>query len=165
MTEKTSAPEATPKATSQNKLPEQTRVRRDKLALMRELGQAYPNTWRSNASLLDLHEQHDDADKETLVDQGIEVFVAGRLLAHRVMGKSSFVKIQDKESDIQLFLNRDALGGAEVYNPTKKWDLGDIIGAKGILFFTKTGELSVKVSHVEMITKCLRPLPDKMQGL
>jgi lysyl-tRNA synthetase class 2 len=163
MSDNTSAPEQ--KQASNKTLPEQTRVRREKLAAMRELGEAYPNTWRSNTGLASLHEQYDNSDKDALVEQAVEVAVSGRLMAHRVMGKSSFMKIQDKESSIQLFLNRDNLGGAEVYNPTKKWDLGDIIGAKGTLFFTKTGELSVKVSHVEMITKCLRPLPDKMQGL
>ncbi|WP_051938178.1 lysine--tRNA ligase [Ghiorsea bivora] len=166
MVEQTSAPETENKAEVNTKqLPEQVRVRREKLATMREQGNAYPNTWRSNTSLASIHAQYGDLDKDSLAEKAIEVTVAGRLMAHRVMGKSSFVKIQDKEADIQLFLNRDALGGAEVYNPTKKWDLGDIIGAKGTLFFTKTGELSIKVSHVEMITKCLRPLPDKMQGL
>ncbi len=165
MTEQTSASQEVTAKAQKDKLPEQTRVRREKLASMRELGNAYPNTWRSDANLLDLHQQYDDADKETLADKGIEVSVAGRVMAHRVMGKSSFVKIQDKNSDMQLFLNRDNLGGAEVYNPTKKWDLGDIIGATGTLFFTKTGELSIKVFKVEVITKCLRPLPDKMQGL
>jgi lysyl-tRNA synthetase class 2 len=166
MVEQTSAPEKENKTEVITKQqPEQVRVRREKLANMREQGNAYPNTWRSNTSLSSIHAQYGDLDKDSLAEKAIEVTVAGRLMAHRVMGKSSFVKIQDKEADIQLFLNRDALGGAEVYNPTKKWDLGDIIGAKGTLFFTKTGELSIKVSHVEMITKCLRPLPDKMQGL
>ncbi len=166
MVEQTSAPEKEIKteATIQQQ-PEQVRVRREKLANMREQGNAYPNTWRSNTSLSSIHTQYGSLDKDSLAEKAIEVTVAGRLMAHRIMGKSSFVKIQDKEADIQLFLNRDALGGAEVYNPTKKWDLGDLIGAKGTLFFTKTGELSIKVSHVEMITKCLRPLPDKMQGL
>ena len=166
MVEQTSAPEKAIKTEATIKQqPEQVRVRREKLANMREQGNAYPNTWRSNTSLSSIHAQYGDLDKDSLAEKAIEVTVAGRLMAHRVMGKSSFVKIQDKEADIQLFLNRDALGGAEVYNPTKKWDLGDLIGAKGTLFFTKTGELSIKVSHVEMITKCLRPLPDKMQGL
>jgi len=164
MSETTSAPEAQNKKPN-DKLPEQTRVRREKLAAIREQGQAYPNTWRSNATLTELHEEYGDAEKDTLADQGIEVSVAGRLMAHRVMGKSSFVKIQDKEGSIQLFLNRDNLGGAEIYNPTKKWDLGDIIGATGTLFFTKTGELSIKISHVEMVSKCLRPLPEKWHGL
>ncbi|MDX8381694.1 MAG: lysine--tRNA ligase [Ghiorsea sp.] len=164
MSKNTSAPEEHTKNTK-DKLPEQTRVRREKLAAIRELGQAYPNTWRNNAALTELHAQYDESDKETLGEQGIEVCVSGRLMAHRVMGKSSFVKIQDKEGEIQLFLNRDNLGGAEIYNPTKKWDLGDIIGAKGTLFFTKTGELSIKISHIEMVTKCLRPLPEKWHGL
>ena len=166
MVEQTSASEEENKTKANTKQqPEQVRVRREKLANMREQGNAYPNTWRSDTSLAPIHAQYGELDKDSLAEKAIEVTVAGRLMAHRVMGKSSFVKIQDKEADIQLFLNRDALGGAEVYNPTKKWDLGDIIGAKGTLFFTKTGELSIKVSHVEMVTKCLRPLPDKMQGL
>ena len=164
MSEPTSAPEASNKGTVKP-LPEQVRVRREKLAAMREQGHAYPNTWRPTTSLAALHAQYADWDKEALADANIEVAVAGRLMAHRVMGKSSFVKIRDQDSEIQLFLNRDHLGGAEVYNPTKKWDLGDLIGARGSLFKTKTGELSVKATHVEMVAKCLRPLPDKIQGL
>ncbi|MDQ7011744.1 MAG: lysine--tRNA ligase, partial [Mariprofundaceae bacterium] len=80
------------------------------------------------------------------------------------MGKSSFVHIQDQDGRIQLFLNRDVLG-TDVYNPTKKWDLGDIVGAGGVLFRTRTGELSVRASHIELVCKCLRPLPEKWHGL
>ncbi|MDX8388746.1 MAG: lysine--tRNA ligase [Ghiorsea sp.] len=166
MVEKTSAPENLEQTQQKEKQqPEQIRVRREKLSSMREVGNAYPNTWRSGVALTSIHENYGSFNKEELQEKEIEVMVAGRLMAHRVMGKSSFVKIQDKEGEIQLFLNRDALGGAEVYNPTKKWDLGDLIGAKGKLFVTQTGELSVKVDHVEMITKCLRPLPEKWHGL
>jgi lysyl-tRNA synthetase class 2 len=166
MVKKTSAPEkATQNQQAAKQQPEQVRVRREKLSVMREVGNAYPNTWRSDTALSVIHADFGSFDKEQLQEKAIEVTVAGRLMAHRVMGKSSFVKIQDKEGEIQLFLNRDALGGAEVYNPTKKWDLGDLIGAKGILFVTQTGELSIKVSHIEMITKCLRPLPEKWAGL
>ncbi len=146
-------------------VPEQIAVRREKLANMREIGQAYPNTWRSDHTLNAIHVDYAAFDKEQLAEKAIVVTIAGRLMAHRVMGKSSFIKIQDGEGEIQLFLNRDVLGGAEVYNPTKKWDLGDLIGGKGELFITKTGELSVRVSHIEMITKCLRPLPEKWHGL
>ncbi|OIQ00498.1 MAG: lysine--tRNA ligase [Zetaproteobacteria bacterium CG2_30_46_52] len=146
-------------------VPEQIAVRREKLVALRELGGAYANTWRSDALLVDLHAKYADQSKEQLEELAVEVSVAGRLMAHRVMGKSSFIKIRDEDGEIQLFLNRDALGGAEVYDPTKKWDLGDIIGAKGTLFVTQTGELSVKVSHIEMIAKCLRPLPEKWHGL
>ena len=144
---------------------EQITVRRNKLNMLREAGQAYPNTWRTDASSADIHAKDGEYEKEALDELAVEVSVAGRMMAHRVMGKSSFIKFQDAEGQLQLFLNRDALGGAEIYNPTKKWDLGDLIGAKGVLFITKTGELSVKVSHIEMVSKCLRPLPEKWHGL
>ncbi|MDX8383087.1 MAG: lysine--tRNA ligase [Ghiorsea sp.] len=163
MVEQTSAPQ-TP-AQPSKAMPEQIAVRRAKLANMRELGNAYPNTWRNDISLTAIHQQYGEFDKEALQEKAIQVSIAGRLMAHRVMGKSSFMKIQDGESEIQLFLNRDELGGAEVYNPTKKWDLGDIIGGKGVLFVTNTGELSVKLSTIVMISKCLRPLPEKWHGL
>jgi len=146
-------------------LPEQVAVRREKLLTLREQGQAYPNTWRPDISTADIHAKYGEYEAEALAEKAVEVSVAGRMMAHRVMGKSSFVKIQDGEGQLQLFLNRDALGGAEIYNPTKKWDLGDLIAAKGTLFITKTGELSVKVIHIEMVTKCLRPLPEKWHGL
>ena len=144
---------------------EQMTVRREKLAMWRDAGLAYPNTWRTDMSTSDIHEKYGEYDKEALDDLAVEVCVAGRMMAHRVMGKSSFMKIQDGEGQLQLFLNRDVLGGAEIYNPTKKWDLGDLIGAKGVLFITKTGELSLKVSHIEMVSKCLRPMPEKWHGL
>ncbi len=145
-------------------LSEQIAVRREKLARMREQGFDYPNAWRSTHSAASLHERFASMDAEALESEHIEVAVAGRIMAHRVMGKASFMHIQDESGRIQLFLNRDALG-AEIYNPTKKWDLGDIIGARGTMFRTRTGELSVRVTHVEMITKCLRPLPEKWHGL
>ncbi|MDQ6968129.1 MAG: lysine--tRNA ligase, partial [Mariprofundaceae bacterium] len=144
---------------------EQITVRRNKLSMLREAGQAYPNTWRTDASSASIHAAYGEYEKEALAELAVEVSVAGRIMAHRVMGKSSFVKFQDADGQLQLFLNRDVLGGAEIYNPTKKWDLGDLIGAKGVLFITKTGELSVKVSHIEMVSKCLRPLPEKWHGL
>ncbi|MFQ5336011.1 MAG: lysine--tRNA ligase, partial [Flavobacteriales bacterium] len=146
-------------------LQEQVAVRRAKLEHLREGGEAYPNTWRPDARSATIHSKYDDVETDQLLSDAVSVRVAGRIMSHRVMGKSSFMHIQDEEGRIQLFLNRDALGGAEVYNPTKKWDLGDIVGAEGILFRTKTGELSVKVSHVEMVSKCLRPLPEKWHGL
>ncbi len=165
MTEQTTTTTPEIQVNTSKTLPEQVRVRREKLAAMRDQGEAYPNTWRPDISLASIHAQYGAYEKDELAEKAVEVTVAGRLMAHRVMGKSSFVKIRDEHAEIQLFLNRDNLGGAEAYNPTKKWDLGDLIGAKGTLFITKTGELSVKVSHVEMIAKCLRPLPDKVQGL
>jgi lysyl-tRNA synthetase class 2 len=144
---------------------EQILVRREKLARLRESGEAYPNTWRTDHHTAQIQAQHGDDDSDQLNALNKRVRLAGRMMAHRVMGKSSFVKIQDGEGHIQLFLNRDELGGAEVYNPTKKWDLGDIVGAEGVLFRTRTGELSVRVSHIELVAKCLRPLPEKWHGL
>ncbi len=144
---------------------EQITVRREKLARLREAGEAYPNRWRSDYSTAAIHAEFSEADADQLAQLAKTVSVAGRIVAHRVMGKSSFLKIQDGSGQVQLFLNRDELGGAEIYNPTKKWDLGDIIGGKGMLFRTKTGELSVRVSHIEMVSKCLRPLPEKWHGL
>jgi len=144
---------------------EQIGVRRQKLAGLREAGEAYPNTWRTDAKAADILAAYGSMDADALAALGKSVRVAGRMMAHRVMGKSSFIKMQDGSGQIQLFLNRDELGGEDAYNPTKKWDLGDIVGAEGILFITKTGELSVRVSHIEMVAKCLRPLPEKWHGL
>ena len=144
---------------------EQILVRREKLKQMREIGQAYPNTWRTDHAISTVFDRFADQDDTFLDEISHKVRVAGRIMAHRVMGKSSFIKIQDGSGQIQLFLNRDELGGAEIYNPTKKWDLGDIVGAEGTLFRTKTGELSVRTSHIEMVAKCLRPLPEKWHGL
>ena len=144
--------------------PEQIFVRRQKLAGLRQAGEAYPNTWRKDCSTAQIHVEHGSDDAEQLSELNRGVKVSGRIMAHRVMGKSSFIKIQDGEGQIQLFLNRDELG-ADTYNATKKWDLGDIVGAEGVLFRTRTGELSVHVSRIEMVTKCLRPLPEKWHGL
>jgi len=143
---------------------EQIKVRREKLAALREQGFSYPNSWRPDISSAEIFSRYGDCDAEQLDAVAVNVRVAGRIMSHRVMGKSSFVHIQDQDGRIQLFLNRDVLG-ADVYNPTKRWDLGDIVGAEGVLFRTRTGELSVRTSHIELVSKCLRPLPEKWHGL
>lgn len=157
-----------PENASQNQTPDQTpeqiAVRREKLTKLRDGREAYPNTWRPDTSSATIHKKYQGVESEALESATETVRVAGRMLGHRVMGKSSFIHIQDGEGRIQLFLNRDALG-EDLYNPTRKWDLGDIVGAEGTLFRTKTGELSIKTSHIEMISKCLRPLPEKWHGL
>ena len=94
----------------------------------------------------------------------IEVSVAGRMMLKRVMGKASFATLQDATARIQLYVQRDAIG-EEAYADFKRWDLGDIIGAVGTLMKTKTGELSVKVTQLRLLTKSLRPLPDKFHGM
>lgn len=143
---------------------EQVQVRRDKLDQLRSAGFTYPNTFRPDASTADLRAWYGDWDADKLKQKDVSVCVAGRMMAHRVMGKSSFAHIQDADARIQLFLNRDVLG-ADAYEPTRKWDIGDIVGAKGILFRTRSGELSVRVNCIELITKGLRPLPEKWHGL
>ena len=100
---------------------------------------------------------------EALEAAAVRVSVAGRMRAKRVMGKASFAKLEDSSGAIQVFLQQQALG--EVYDEFKSWDVGDVIGAEGILFRTKTGELSVRAERVVLLTKSLRPLPDKWHGI
>jgi lysyl-tRNA synthetase, class II len=138
--------------------------RRRKLAALREAGQAYPNDFRRNAQAEDLQLAFGALDGETLEREGVPVAVAGRMMAKRVMGKASFVRLEDMSGAIQLFLERDALP-AGVYASFKSWDLGDLLGAQGTLFKTKTGELTVRVASLQLVAKCLRPLPEKYHGL
>jgi len=143
---------------------EQAEVRRAKLTSLRQQGFAYPNDARPNAAAGSLHADYGGRDAQQLEEASVEVTLAGRVMRHRVMGKSSFAQLQDASGAIQLFLNRDALG-EESYAETKKWDLGDIVMASGRLFLTKTGELSIRCGEVRLLCKCLRPLPEKWHGL
>ncbi len=138
--------------------------RRRKLEELRSAGFAFPNDCRRNAlagQILATYEAHSD---EALAAEAVEVCVAGRLMAKRVMGKVAFAKLQDRSGQVQVFLQRDALG-PEIYTGFKTWDLGDIAWARGLLFRTKTGELTVKVAELRLLTKSLRPLPEKFHGL
>ncbi|MBL1431891.1 MAG: lysine--tRNA ligase [Gammaproteobacteria bacterium] len=143
---------------------EQIAQRREKLNAMRKEGQAYPNDVRRDALAGDLSEAYNELDKETLEEKAIEVSVAGRMMTRRVMGKASFINLQDMTGQIQCFVQKQALA-EDVYDSFKKWDIGDIIAGKGTVFKTKTGELSVKLSELRLITKALRPLPEKFHGL
>ncbi len=138
--------------------------RRAKLDALRENGNAFPNDFRRNSVAGELHAEYDDKENDVLEAKPVRVSVAGRLMAKRVMGKASFVQLQDMSGRIQLFLQRDSLPEG-VYQAFKGWDIGDIIGAEGELFKTKTGELSVRVDSIRMLTKSLRPLPEKFHGL
>jgi lysyl-tRNA synthetase class 2 len=138
--------------------------RRHKLAALREQGIAFPNDFRRTHYAGDLHAAHAEASAEQLEAQAIPVKVAGRMMAKRVMGKASFATIADPGGRIQLFLQRDSLPEG-VYEAFKGWDIGDTLGAEGTLFRTRTGELSVKVTGLRLLTKSLRPLPDKWHGL
>ena len=160
MTEQTATP--TPAADENSLIAE----RRAKLAALRGQGIAFPNDFRREHYAGDLQAEFADAERwtgEALEASGREVKVAGRIMAKRVMGKASFVQIQDESGRIQLFLQSNALG--EVYDAFKGWDIGDIIAVEGGLTRTKTGELSVKAQKLRLLTKSLRPLPDKFHGL
>ncbi len=139
--------------------------RREKLAALRELGTAYPNDFRRDSLAAGLHGLYKDKSTEELESMQIRVSVAGRMMAKRVMGKASFTKLQDMSGQIQLFLQRDNLPESVYNEGFKKWDIGDLIGAEGIMFRTRTGELSIKVDSVRLLTKALRPLPEKFHGL
>jgi lysyl-tRNA synthetase class 2 len=111
-----------------------------------------------------LHAGYGEKSNEELESTHIEVAVAGRMLLKRVMGKASFATIQDMSGRIQLYITRDEVAEG-VYEQFKHWDLGDILGAEGTLFRTRTGELSVKVRRVRLLAKSLRPLPEKFHGM
>lgn len=138
--------------------------RREKLRKLRGEGYAFPNDFRADAWAADLHAEYGELDNEALEAQSVRVRVAGRMMEKRVMGKASFTKLQDQSGRIQLFLQRDALPEG-VYKAFKGWDVGDILGAEGELFKTKTGELSVRADRLVLLTKSLRPLPEKYHGL
>ena len=138
--------------------------RRAKLDALKEQGNAYPNDFRRNAIAEELHQTFHAHDNDALAEEQVEVSVAGRMMAKRVMGKASFVKLQDRSGQIQLRLERDRLPEG-VYQSFKKWDVGDIVGAKGVLMRTQTGELTVLAGEVRLLTKSLRPLPEKWAGL
>ena len=140
-------------------------VRREKLAALRAKGNAFPNTFRRNALAEDLHKQYNDYDGEELKAKEIEVSVAGRIMTRRAMGKATFITLQDVSGKIQLYVARDNLPEGVYSDDVGHWDLGDIIGVKGTMFKTKTDELTVKVTKVQLLTKALRPLPDKFHGL
>ncbi len=137
--------------------------RRAKLAELRRRGGAFPNDFRRDALAGELHASYGERTGEWLDANPTRVNVGGRLLLKRLMGKASFAKIADRTGQIQLYLQEEALG--PVYETFKAWDVGDIIGAAGVLFRTRTGELSVRVDRLRLLTKSLRPLPDKWHGL
>ena len=138
--------------------------RRQKLAEWRATGKAFPNDFSRENTAGKLDEVYGEKTVEELEALPVEVKVAGRIMLKRVMGKASFVTIQDLSGRIQLYVTRDALG-EEGYADFKRWDIGDIVGTIGTLFRTKTGELSIKSAELRLLTKSLRPLPDKFHGL
>ena len=138
--------------------------RRGKLTALRARGQAFPNDFRRDTLAADLHARYDSMENEELEPLGIEATVAGRIMLKRLMGKASFATIQDMSGRIQLYVMADAVG-LETYDAFKHWDLGDLVGASGRVFKTRTGELSLKVTSLRLLAKALRPLPEKFHGL
>jgi lysyl-tRNA synthetase class 2 len=146
---------------SENKL---VAERRRKLDGLRESGNAFPNDFERDDLAGALHAAYGAHGAEKLADENLRVSVAGRMMAKRVMGKSTFAKLQDRSGQMQLFVQQSELG-ADVYEGFKKWDVGDIVGAVGTLMKTRTGELSVAVESLRLLVKSLRPLPEKWHGI
>lgn len=138
--------------------------RRTKLAALRQAGNAFPNDYRRDSLAEDLHQNYDAYSKEELTERSITVKVAGRMRLKRVMGKASFATLQDMSGQIQLYISNDHTGEV-VHEAFKHYDLGDILGAEGVLFRTRTDELSIRVTQLRLLTKSLRPLPEKFHGL
>jgi len=138
--------------------------RREHLKRLRDSGNAYRNDFKRDALAAEILSQHGSSAKNDLEEKKIRVKVAGRMMSRRIMGKASFAHIQDMSGRIQIFIRKDDVG-EENYSEFKKFDLGDILGAEGWVFITKTGELSVHIESLNLLTKSLRPLPEKFHGL
>jgi lysyl-tRNA synthetase class 2 len=151
---------------SKSNVPEHRLIaeRRNKLDDLREGGFAFPNDRRRTALAGQLSTTYAGHSGDALTEEAIEVSIGGRLMAKRVMGKASFAKLQDRTGQMQIFVQRDVVS-VDVYQSFKRWDIGDIIWVRGTVFRTKTGELSVKATEIELLTKSLRPLPEKFHGL
>ncbi len=152
---------------SENQPDEQVQIkqRREKLNALREETIAFPTDFRRDVIAGELLANYGDKSKEELEQEPIRVKLAGRLMTRRIMGKASFAHIQDMSGKIQLYVTRDTLPEGFYNTQFKKWDIGDIIGAEGILFKTKVGELSVRIDAIRLLTKALRPLPEKFHGI
>lgn len=138
--------------------------RKAKLVELRKQGQAYPNGFKRTAVAGELHKKYDELSKEQLAELDEHHIIAGRMMTQRLMGKASFIHLQDMSGQIQVYVRRDDLPEGH-YEAFKQWDLGDIVGVKGYVFKTKTGELSLHATEINLLSKSLRPLPDKFHGL
>jgi lysyl-tRNA synthetase class 2 len=144
---------------------EQIKQRREKLNTIREEGIAFPTDFRRNVVAGEVLAEYGEKTEEELLAEPIRVKIAGRMMTRRIMGKASFCHLQDMSGQIQVYVARDNLPEGVYNDQFKKWDIGDIIGAEGVLFKTKVGELSVKVDNIRLLTKALRPLPEKFHGI
>ena len=161
MSEQTTTPEVDQTLELNNEMTE----RRSKLAALRAQGNPFPNDFRRDSLSGDLHAEFGDKSADELVALNKRVKIAGRIMTRRIMGKASFATLQDMAGKIQIYVTRDDLPEGFYNEQFKKWDLGDIVGVEGTLFRTNTGELSVHVGEIRLLTKVLRPLPEKHKGL
>lgn len=143
---------------------EQIILRRTKLQEIREQGIAFPNDFKRKDLALNVLQHYAELSNEDLEAKKINGRMAGRMMTRRLMGKASFVHIQDMSGKFQWYVRENEIG-TDAYEEFKRWDIGDILGAEGYLFKTKTGELSLHVTHIRLLTKALRPLPDKFHGI
>ncbi len=140
-------------------------VRRNKLDALRERGLAYPSGFERSSLAAELQETHAATDKATLEAQSLSVTVAGRIMLRRVMGRASFITLQDVSGRIQCYLRSDDIGASAYEDFRELYDIGDIVGVSGLLMRTNRGELTVAAETIQMLTKALRPLPEKYHGL
>ncbi len=138
--------------------------RRAKLSVLRETGIAFPNDFERRHFAGELQAHYAETGKEELAATPVTVQFAGRMMLKRVMGKASFATLQDMSGQLQIYVSNDHVG-EDAHQAFKHWDLGDIVGATGVLFRTRTGELTVQVHNVRLLVKSLRPLPEKFHGL
>ncbi|AKZ65750.1 lysine--tRNA ligase [Candidatus Palibaumannia cicadellinicola] len=139
--------------------------RRNKLLILRQKGDPFPNDFRRSITSSQLYKQFNPNSKEALDELNIIVSVAGRMITRRIMGKASFVTLQDVDGKIQLYISSNIID-IKIYNEyLKLLDLGDILGVSGKVFKTRTGELSIYCNEIRLLTKALRPLPDKFHGI
>ncbi len=138
--------------------------RRAKLTALRAAGPAFPNDFVREHQAGELQARYGELDREALAKAGVEVVLAGRMMLKRVMGKASFATVQDSTGRIQFYVANDDTGEA-AHEAFKHWDIGDIVAARGLLFRTQKGELSVRCKELRLLAKSLRPLPDKFHGL
>ncbi len=143
---------------------DQIAQRRAKLAELRENGNPFRNDFRRDSLSAELIARYEELSKDELAENPVRVKVAGRMMTRRVMGKASFAHLQDMSGQIQLYVKRDDLPEGR-YAEFKRWDIGDILGAEGVMFKTNKGELSVMLDDIHILTKALHPLPEKFHGL
>ncbi|MDE0007345.1 MAG: lysine--tRNA ligase [Gammaproteobacteria bacterium] len=140
-------------------------ARREKLERLRGRGQAYPNDWRRKHLAQELIDAHGERSKEELEESGDDTAVAGRIMLRRVMGKASFLTIEDVSGRIQCYVRRDDVGEAAYEDFRELWDIGDVVGIAGTMMKTGRGELTVHAREIRLLAKALHPLPEKYHGL